>query len=793
MAKSKLQDTTISDFGGGWNVADSPLNLNSRFQPVSENIIRGVNGSFGPRWGTELFADGRDGTETTVVPGGDITVNVTNALPYVTFTVTAHGYSDGDHITLPESIVLATGSLGTIPVSALYGTHGIQVVDANNFRIATRYNATSTTNGTLTIPSYVIDDHTLSGNIIHMAYFKGHMILFDDIGEIATMSDDDGTLTRIFDIVKADALSNDLAPTRHCTFVSSTTFRSTLISCNGYNNDKPLQIDEDFNVEFLVDKATLSNVNVPAADIVVGMSGYVIFFRTEYGDSYVEFSARNTDGTFTREASPDDAVEVDLSMVTDTVEPTILGAAPFRDKLYVTFFDRGMVGTIGVYDSAGTSHQPEFYDTISEHGAISHRTVVPLGNDIFMADYGGVPSVSISIQSGGFIPVRLSELIAPAMQAHFGRLSEDTVRTKSFAFYNKSDRMYTLFLPKCDEVAQTLDLDPFFFTRDLSALNHAIVRAPNHGLFEGSLVTVAGATDIDTLLAAEINGQREIIHVIDNDYFVIALDENATMPPTSTLEGGGNAVTITPVNDETIGYGFEYNKELKIRRWTRFRGLNFDCAGVAQRGRVYMARGGRVWRYGNSEEPLYADNLNTYDSVWANNTAYVTGDLIYDSSLNQTYECLEDHTSAAAGTFIDDREASPNNWQEWEGDPIEWDLETPWSDLSKRALQKTLKYVGFDTEGDDEFTFEVYTNQLYRSKDNYERVPNRSMEFTAGDYAGFGIANADVFSSGRRTREEKLWAMGVRGKLFKLRYYGSTKRRVRITGTTLYYLEGGVR
>lgn len=790
--KSNLLDTTVSDFGGGWNVADSPLNLASRFQPVSENIIRGVNGSFGPRWGTELFADTRNGTETTVVPAGNITVNVTNNQPFVTFTVTAHGYSDGDHINIPAGIVLATGSVGTIPLTAIEGLHGVMVVTADTFKIATRFNATSTTSGTLTIASYVIDDHMMSGNIIHQQYFKQHMLLFDDIGEIVAMNDLNGTLTRIWDIKKADTLTVNLAPTRRCEMWSSTTFRSTVIACNGYDNDKPLQIDEDFVVEFLVDKATLSNTNVPRADIVVGMQGYVMFFRTEFGDPFVEMSAKNTDGTFTREVTPVDACEVDLSMQTDTIEPIILGAGPFRDKLYVAFYDRGMVGSIGIYNNAG-AHTPSFNDTITEHGTVSHRTVVPLGNDIFMADYAGVPSVSISQQSGVFVPTRLSELIAPEIQKHLASLSENTLRVKSFAFFNKSDRMYMLFVPKCDEVAQSLDDDPFIFSTDLNSLHQAIVVAPKHRLFEGSYVTVAGSTDCDTLLAAKINGVRQVVHVIDENAFVIQFDTTGTMPPTNTLTGGGAAVTITPVNDETICYGFEYNKELKIRRWTRIRDLNFDCAGTTQRGRVYFAKGGRVFRYGSNEEPLYADNINAFETIWNNSVVYAVGDRIYDADLDATYECLEAHTSAAAGTFTADRADRVDLWQEFVGDPISWELETPWSELGKRGQNKSIKSIGHDSEGTDAFTFAIFTNQLYRSKNDYARIPNREMQFTAGGYAGFGIKSADNYSSGRRTREERPWSFPVRGKLFKLRYSGQTTRHVRVTGTTFYYLIGGIR
>lgn len=790
MATGKLLDTTISDFGGGWNTADSPLNLATRFQPVSDNIIRGVNGSFSPRWGYELIADCRDGSETTVTPSGDISFSVANGKPFINFTLTAHGYSSGDHITLPDDITLASGSLGTIPIDALKGTFGILVQDADHFRIATEYNATSNETGTLTVPSYVIDNHTLAGNIIHQQYFKNHMLLFDNVGEIALLSEETKNVIRIWDIKKADDLSSDLAPTRRCRHVSSTTFKSTVISCNGYDNDKPLQIDSNFNVEFLVDKSSLSNVAVPRADIVVATQGYVVFLRTEYGDPFVEFSARNTDGTFTRDTNPDDSVEVDLSMVTNTVEPTILGAAPFREKLYVAFFDRGMVGTIGIYNS-DSEHEPDFGDVIAEHGTISHRTIAPLGNDIIMADYAGVPSISLSTVSGDYTPSRLSELIAPSIQKHLMNLSPVTVKEKTFGFFNRSDRTYMLFAPKCDEVVISLEPDPFVFTYDLNQVKRAIVRAQNHKVMEGSFVRIAGAVDVDTLDAIYINGDRRVVHIIDENTLIVQLDEAATMPPLSAPSGGGRNVSLMPINDETIAYCFEYNKELKIRRWTRFRDLDFDCAGVSQRGRVYFAKGGRVYRFGNSEEPIYADNVNGWEAWWDNSTSYVEGQRIYDHLVDETFVCLVDHTSSSTGTFEDSRENDPSQWTRYKGEPINWVLETPWSELQKRGQNKINRYVGHDTQGRDEFTFSIYANQYYLDKGTYERSPQSKMKFTAGDTSGYGLQGDKFFSGGRRTREEKVWPMNAKGKLFMLRYEGATREPVTITGTTLYYLVGG--
>jgi hypothetical protein len=788
---SKLQQTTLADFGGGWNVADSDLNMSSHYQTISENIIRGVNGSFSVRWGYQLFADCRDGTETTVTVA-TLAYAVTSGSPFITITKVAHGYATGDHVTFPSSIAIASGTFGAIPISDVYGAHGIIVVDADNFKIAVRTASNANTSGNLTIGTFMRDTHKLTGNIIHEQYFNGAMLLFDDIGEIAKMTDDTGTVTRIWDIGKAILLSGTPTGTRHCDHWSSTTFKSTVIACNGYNKDKPLQITNAFVVSFLIDKSTLSNAFVPRADFVVGMQGYVILIRTEYGDPFIEFSAKSTDGTFTREAAPQDAVEVDLSMVTDTINPVLLGAAPFRDKLFLAFYDRGMIGDISVYDGdTPPNHAPNFSDTISENGTISHRTMVPLGNDIIMADYAGVPSVSISAQSGGFVPVRLSELIAPELQKHLASLSEDTLRQSAFALYNKSDRMYMLFIPKCDEVVQDLPENPFLFNDALKALDQALVIAPNHKLFDQSSVTIAGSAAIGTLLAADINGTREIVSIIDKDSFVIQLGDHPDA--VGTTYGGGTSVDLTPINDETICYGFEYNKELKIRRWTRIRGLNFDCGASTQRGRIYFAKAGRVYRYGSSEEPIYADELSNYDhSAWVTATAYVAGDRVYDSTDGLTYVCRVAHTSSGV-TFSAYRTLHFDVWEQYLGEPIDWVVETPWSDFKMRGNTKTLKHVNHDTEGTGQFDFSVFTNQSYRDPQSYALAPARTAQFSAGDVGGYGMLDPASWGSGRRTREERVWPFPVRGKLMRLRYSGSTREHVRVIGTTMYYLSGGIR
>lgn len=783
----RLEETTIRDFGGGWNVADSDVNLSSQYQPISENIMRGVDGSFSPRWGYRLFKDLKTGVTTVLTPGVKNLTTVSGQ-PHITIAWTAHGFASGNHVT-----IVGSGTINGIPASEINRTHSVFVVDANNIRIFTRVNATASgaVAGDL---QYTKDTDIGGGNIIHKHYFNRRLIVFTDIGEVLTV-DDNGTTVRIWDAGKAQALAGAPTPWRYCNFVSTDSFKSTLIATNGYNRDKPLQIKKDFTVEFLVDKATSSNAAVPRADYVLCMQGFVLLIRTEYGDPFCEISAKNTDGTFTRDPNPGDAVEIDLSTQTSTVEPVLLGGSRLRDKVYLAFYDRGMIGELNIY--SGTKHEPDFSDTISEHGTVSHRTIVPLGNDIFMCDYAGVPSVSISSQSGVYVPVRLSELIAPAIQKHLASLSENTLREKCFAVYNKSDRSYMLFVPKCDEVVTQTPDDPIIVTPELRAKNQALMYIPDHKLFSRSKITIAGATAIGTIPASAFNGTRDVLTIVDDDTILVQM---GTMPAgTDNGSGGGKTLTFTPVNDETIGYVFEYNKEMKIRRWSRYRDMNFACGCISQRGKTFLSKGKKIYRLGDNEEPLYADRYGEYDfGSWTNSTVYAVGNRVLDTADGIVYKCLVAHTSPSSGTFEAARAANETYWEEYQGDPIFWELETPWSEMKHRGRNKINKYVNLDTEGNERFNVAAFVNKIRYDKATYDASPAADLEFTALDFTaadtgGYGIAVPNTYSSGRRTREEKLWAFPFKGKLIRWRFSGKTTRKVKIMALTMYYLLGSVR
>lgn len=65
-SSGKMRSSTIREFGGGWNVIDSPVNLSTRYASVLKNWYRKSDGSQAIRFGTKYVSDIKD------VTSGDI-------------------------------------------------------------------------------------------------------------------------------------------------------------------------------------------------------------------------------------------------------------------------------------------------------------------------------------------------------------------------------------------------------------------------------------------------------------------------------------------------------------------------------------------------------------------------------------------------------------------------------------------------------------------------------------------------------------------------------------------------
>ena len=770
-----LNDTVLKDFGGGWNNSDSDKKLNPRFQPVSINLQYGTDGSFGPRFGYEFFGDFYDGVSTDE-GSVDLTFTTTTG-GRIDITHTAHGYSTGDHVTFSGVGV----SVGEHTAEQLNRTHGIIVIDANTYRIFVRTN--NTTIVTPVISTNVVHDtHTLSGKTIFGRYFNDKIYVFAQNGEIGTV-DDSGAVARVWSYEIADGLS--IEPWSHAEQISAEIVRGKLIAVNGRSNDKPLDINTT-NIIYLVDAVSGTNTAIPRADIVIAAGSYILLLNTEHGTTKVEIGAKNTVGTFSREASPADAVEIDVGMVTQTTDSNIYGAGYVRGQAFIAYFDRSILMQLGIYN--GAVHEPDFDDAVASFGAFSRSAIQELGTDLFCAGVNGVNSLTLAKLSDTIVPTTLSELIDPELLRHIGRLSQDDLRYNTFSVFDPVQHTYILHLPKYTETTVSLDDNPIIVTTDLQERSLAYVNWRQHGMDEGDYVTIAGAVDSTSgITGAAFNGQRQIIGIVDKDNIIVQGD---AYPANLNEAMGGTSVTITPVNDGKHSYVYETQSKLRIARWTKYEDLDFDWGTRSQFNRIFYGKNGKVYRMGNSSFPIYADGLYDYDTrVWATSTAYTLNQIVYDSSVSKSYKCIEAHTSSASGSFEDDRTTNADKWEEYLGEAINWQLETPWADFDLRLQEKDIEYVAFDADGTDSFTFGVYTNNVSVDPLTRERLVNRELEYTGKDAGMYGQGYGD-YGGGRNTSIEALINFPVTAKLFKFRLSGASTNPLTISSVTLYYHQG---
>lgn len=793
---------TIRDFSGGWNVADSQYNLSSKFLPISDNIVVGVDGALSPRYGYRLYKDLRSGT---VVNFADQSVSViaTNASAIIRITWNAHPLNTGDHIT----ITARSGTVlpGTVP--AILGTYGVIKIDANNFEIITRVAAVATVTTAGVLLTGTRDTHVLAGDIVDQTYFQGNLVLFDHIGEIVAINTTTNTVTRIWDIALARATVG--APLgwrmaigeKPLQLFAFDTFKQTLIVANGRDNDKPIEIN--FNrtagavTQFLVDPATTSNANVYAADFILSFDGYVLLGASMNTTTLstnnlttVDISAAGTSGVFIGNPAPDDAVQLDLGRVTQTLEPRITGLANIRGNVFIGFYDTAMLGKLGIY--SGTLHEPEFKDQVPQHGALNQRVIMNIGNDLLMCDYAGVPAFSQSQMSGTIVPERLSQLIDPELNKHLARLSDNTLRYKVWAMFNVRDRMYMLFLPKHDSKSVfTTGTNPLYVMSDFYQDKLVLVNAPGHTISAGDYVDVSGATNITGLTADNINGRRRVAFVVTSDYFYLEVGDIPTTPNVS----GGGTITFAPVDDETICYAYQYNPMLRIKRWTRLRGWYFSSGCVSKDGTVFVAHQSKVWILGTQDRPIYADKADEYDvtSILAGWPVEINT-RVKDLTTGKIWVCLNGHIplTSSIATEVANR---PDRWDEYFGFPIDWAAEGPWSDLSDRLAVKIGQQILFDVQGSDRFSFQLFVDNVYDDKATYKISPASSTQMAATvvglDATGFG-GGTQPYGLGNRAKEQFLYHFPWRGKLVKMRFQGSTTRALRIVSVSLMYQKGSI-
>lgn len=248
--------------------------------------------------------------------------------------------------------------------------------------------------------------------------------------------------------------------------------------------------------------------------------------------------------------------------------------------------------------------------------------------------------------------------------------------------------------------------------------------------------------------------------------------------------------TIRESQVETHGFGYRYIDKLGIEAWNTFSGQNWAWSSRSSEGLVFFGRAN-------------------------DNVIFVKGD---EKKLPLYADFIGDQETFSDGTvFLDGTGLSPVSDIDTSGVPIKFIWELPWSDLKKRAIQKTIRYLIIDAQGTSAFTIKMFIDNKYVNKadagetftDNTlfdddlgfirdalspDLTPALELEMVASDYGGYGEEPyGDIYGGGRNTGFSRNVLFPTKCNLFKLRFEGETMRPLKIVGITPVYIDGSIR
>jgi hypothetical protein len=278
----------------------------------------------------------------------------------------------------------------------------------------------------------------VTGNIVDMEYFNSRLIVVTTTGQIASV-DSTGTAVAIWNTTIAAALPGAPTGWGAVTQVDFVPWKDQLVVHDG--TDKPVIINATYQVKYLQDLATGSNVNVPIGKYGCLASNYHCVAGIPAAPTTVYISGKGTAGTFPGDPTTD-AISIDVGAYAPSGAPLILGIAGYRQYLIVFFRGHSLIIILGEYNSATSPvHVPRFIDEMPQFGIINHRCMANVENDLRFAGYDGLASAKRNLFSGNIDSKFLSELIEPAW-----RQDLPTVPISSpFMVFNPIDHCSILF------------------------------------------------------------------------------------------------------------------------------------------------------------------------------------------------------------------------------------------------------------------------------------------------------------------------------------------------------------
>ena len=328
---------------------------------------------------------------------------------------------------------------------------------------------------------------------------------------------------------------------------------------------------------------------------------------------------------------------------------------------------------------------------------------------------------------------------------------------------------------------------------NIGCISHRIMQTVSEDMFTGDINSISSIKR--ALFTGGITTERTS-HLIDPAYHQALVRLNSTV----TLEdevwsvwdsANDNYMVFVPdaiSAESTTEYRcfvYKKNKALKISAWHDWRNWKFRAGCRSSLKTVFLAEGTQIFRMGGTTDNIVNKDYEGDQEMWDDNVAWA------------------DYTGWNPVADTADS-----------GIPIRFIWELPWSDHNARFDTKNSRYINFDTEGDNKFLVEMFTDNIYEDKNDFgedweEDIlkfddelgwdvqvldPTLSMEFEGGDGPGFGADEyGEDFGGGRPTRLEKLYAWNSKYKLQKLRFSGDKIRDLKFISASIAYLGGSAR
>lgn len=239
-----------------------------------------------------------------------------------------------------------------------------------------------------------------------------------------------------------------------------------------------------------------------------------------------------------------------------------------------------------------------------------------------------------------------------------------------------------------------------------------------------------------------------------------------------------------------VTFTYSFNDRLKYASWSHGTHRDYTSACVSQKGRVFLTKGTKVYKMGNTEfgEPYRSDEMEDYDYDWTTNYGFAAGDRVRDSlGDGEIYLCLTTHTSGTT-TFADDR-ASYEYWEVYEGFGIPVRLELPWMAGEQPLTVKNLRFVSVAARGSAHLDLKLWVDDLYLD-DEGEIIHDPELELTlvGNDYRGAGF---DVASGGaRKTGGPKLYKFPAKFKKAKFVLEGEATAEFTLSSLSFLFARG---